>query len=171
MVPEMYNSNINDPGRIAAQVVSGIGFIGAGAIMKMGYDTKGLTTAANIWVTAAIGLCFWAGLYIPAIAAACIILLNLILITKIKTRYLIPTRHCVIQLEVEKKWVDAEKLFHEIEQLPLTIVSKNIKENEKGFHLSIISKIKKTSNIFEMKEKIKTFAPIEKIHISESIKA
>lgn len=40
MVPELYNSNNNDPGRIAAQVVSGVGFLGAGAIMKMGYDTK-----------------------------------------------------------------------------------------------------------------------------------
>lgn len=56
IVPELYHSTNNDPARIAAQVVSGIGFLGAGAIMRNGLTTKGLTTAANIWVTAAIGL-------------------------------------------------------------------------------------------------------------------
>jgi len=59
LVPEIYNSNTNDPGRIAAQVVSWVWCLGAGAIMKIGLDTRGLTTAANIWATAAIGLTFW----------------------------------------------------------------------------------------------------------------
>ncbi|HYM66210.1 MAG TPA: MgtC/SapB family protein, partial [Patescibacteria group bacterium] len=45
-----------DPTRIAAQVVTGVGFIGAGAILRQGLDVKGLTTAASIWVAAAIGV-------------------------------------------------------------------------------------------------------------------
>lgn len=52
-----------DPGRIAAQVVSGIGFLGAGAIIQMKGSVKGLTTAAGIWVTAAIGMLVGVGLY------------------------------------------------------------------------------------------------------------
>src|SRR5690554_1159170 len=52
-----------DPGRMAAQVVSGIGFLGAGAILKFGADIKGLTTAASIWAMAAVGMAVGAGMY------------------------------------------------------------------------------------------------------------
>lgn len=58
-----------DPTRIAAQVVSGIGFLGAGAIIQMKGSVRGLTTAAGIWVTAAVGMVVGAGLYILAIFA------------------------------------------------------------------------------------------------------
>jgi Uncharacterized membrane protein len=58
-----------DPGRIAAQVVSGIGFLGAGAIMREGLSIKGLTTAAGLWGVSGIGLAVGSGLYIPAILA------------------------------------------------------------------------------------------------------
>lgn len=56
-----------DPGRIAAQVVTGIGFLGAGTIIHAGGQVKGLTTAATIWVVAAIGLMIGAGYVIPAL--------------------------------------------------------------------------------------------------------
>ena len=55
------NLSGGDPGRIAAQVVSGIGFLGAGAIIREGMNVRGLTTAASIWTTAAIGLALGAG--------------------------------------------------------------------------------------------------------------
>jgi putative Mg2+ transporter-C (MgtC) family protein len=58
-----------DPGRIAAQVVSGIGFIGAGTIMQGKGEVTGLTTAATIWVVAAIGLAVGAGMYVEACGA------------------------------------------------------------------------------------------------------
>lgn len=61
--------NNADPGRIAAQVVSGIGFLGAGAILQGKGRVHGLTTAASLWVVAAIGLATGAGLYLTAIAA------------------------------------------------------------------------------------------------------
>lgn len=53
-VSEITGDHIGDPGRIAAQVVSGMGFLGGGAILKMGANVKGLTTATTIWVTAGI---------------------------------------------------------------------------------------------------------------------
>jgi putative Mg2+ transporter-C (MgtC) family protein len=63
-----------DPSRLGAQVVSGIGFLGAGAIIVTGYhEIRGLTTAAGLWVTACIGLAVGAGYYIPAILACVII--------------------------------------------------------------------------------------------------
>jgi putative Mg2+ transporter-C (MgtC) family protein len=63
-----------DPARLAAQVVSGIGFLGAGAIMRTGSTVSGLTTAASIWVVAAIGLAVGAGFYYVSIVAVILVL-------------------------------------------------------------------------------------------------
>ena len=66
-----------DPSRIAAQVVSGIGFIGAGTIILQKQIVRGLTTAAGIWATSGIGLAIGAGMYGVGIAATVLVLLGL----------------------------------------------------------------------------------------------
>jgi putative Mg2+ transporter-C (MgtC) family protein len=66
-----------DPSRIAAQIVTGIGFLGAGAIIRDGMSVRGLTTAATLWVVAAIGMACGAGYYWPAAAATVLTLLAL----------------------------------------------------------------------------------------------
>lgn len=76
-----------DPGRIAAQVVSGIGFLGAGAIIQMKGSVRGLTTAAGIWIVAAIGLAVGAGLYIISVIATALILIVLMYIERFEHRY------------------------------------------------------------------------------------
>jgi putative Mg2+ transporter-C (MgtC) family protein len=62
-----------DPGRIAAQILTGIGFIGAGAIMQHGEKVRGLTTAASIWMVTAIGMALGFGAYADAIVAAALV--------------------------------------------------------------------------------------------------
>jgi putative Mg2+ transporter-C (MgtC) family protein len=66
-----------DPSRIASQVVTGIGFIGAGTIIFQKNTIRGLTTAAGVWVTAAIGLACGGGLYTLALASTLMVLLGL----------------------------------------------------------------------------------------------
>lgn len=66
-----------DPSRVAAQIVSGIGFIGAGAIMVDRHSVHGLTTAAGIWVAAGIGMATAAGLYVLALATTALSLIGL----------------------------------------------------------------------------------------------
>jgi putative Mg2+ transporter-C (MgtC) family protein len=66
-----------DPTRIAAQIVTGIGFLGAGAIIRQGLSVRGLTTAATLWVVAAIGLAVGAGYYSGALITTGIVLLAL----------------------------------------------------------------------------------------------
>lgn len=66
-----------DPARVAAQVVSGIGFLGAGTILRMGLTVHGLTTAASIWAVAAVGLAVGAGLYIFAAVGTVLLFLML----------------------------------------------------------------------------------------------
>jgi putative Mg2+ transporter-C (MgtC) family protein len=72
-----------DPARIAAQVVNGIGFLGAGAIIRNGNVIKGLTTAASVWVVAAIGLCVGAGFLTDAIVCTLLVLVSLFLLNKL----------------------------------------------------------------------------------------
>ena len=66
-----------DPSRIAAQIVSGIGFLGAGAILKYGTSVRGLTTAASLWATAAVGMAAGAGAWLVAVVTTVLIVLSL----------------------------------------------------------------------------------------------
>jgi putative Mg2+ transporter-C (MgtC) family protein len=66
-----------DPTRIAAQIVTGIGFLGAGAIIRQGLSVRGLTTAATLWVVAAIGLAAGAGYYSAAVITTALVLFSL----------------------------------------------------------------------------------------------
>jgi putative Mg2+ transporter-C (MgtC) family protein len=78
-------SDRGDPGRIAAQIVSGIGFLGGGAILRHGNSVRGLTTAATIWLTASIGVGVGAGHHWLAAAATGVILLVLVLFPTIES--------------------------------------------------------------------------------------
>jgi putative Mg2+ transporter-C (MgtC) family protein len=75
-----------DPTRIAAQIVTGIGFLGAGAILRAGMSVRGLTTAASLWVVAAIGLAVGAGAYVLAAAATAVTLLALLVLRPVRAR-------------------------------------------------------------------------------------
>lgn len=75
-----------DPGRIAAQIVSGIGFIGAGTIMQGGGTVTGLTSAATIWVVAAIGIAIGGGFYVEAAGSGILVMLVLAWLTRIENR-------------------------------------------------------------------------------------
>lgn len=73
-----------DPARIAAQVVSGIGFLGAGTIMREGVNVKGLTTAASLWVVAGIGLAVGTGFYFAALVTTGVVFLVLMYLGKVE---------------------------------------------------------------------------------------
>lgn len=76
-----------DPSRIAAQVVSGIGFIGAGCIIFQKHVVRGLTTAAGLWVTSAIGLACGSGMYLLAVAATVLVVACLETVSFIHSRF------------------------------------------------------------------------------------
>lgn len=77
----------SDPSRIAANIITGIGFIGAGVIIKSGFSVKGLTTAACLWVSASIGMSAGAGLYELAIIVTTIGLISLIFLNQLEKVY------------------------------------------------------------------------------------
>ena len=87
-IPQEYLGLKNgDPGRIAAQVVSGVGFLGAGAIIQMKGSVRGLATAAGIWMAACLGLSVGAGMYLVSIIATLLIIFILVNIERIELRH------------------------------------------------------------------------------------
>ena len=82
-----------DPSRIAAQIVSGIGFLGAGAILKYGSSVRGLTTAASLWATAAVGMAAGAGAWVVALMTTVLIVLSLGPLNWLIARFQIRQQH------------------------------------------------------------------------------
>ncbi|SAK61003.1 MgtC/SapB transporter [Caballeronia pedi] len=91
-----------DPSRVAAQVVSGIGFLGAGSILLRGEIVRGLTTAASLWSVAAIGLAVGGGLYTASIAATAIILVILAGIKPLERRFISVKQRRQLTMLVER---------------------------------------------------------------------
>jgi putative Mg2+ transporter-C (MgtC) family protein len=90
-----------DPSRIAAQIVSGIGFLGAGAILKYGTSIRGLTTAASLWTAAAIGMAAGAGEWVIAAVGTAIVIFSLWPLNRLVERMHKPgTRALKMRLEV-----------------------------------------------------------------------
>ncbi|MGH1044396.1 MULTISPECIES: MgtC/SapB family protein [Bacillus] len=91
-----------DPSRIAAQVVSGVVFLGAGTIIIQKQAVKGLTTAAGLWATAGIGLAIGAGMYVVGIGAMILVLIGLEIVSRIfKVQFLFP-QNITVQMCINK---------------------------------------------------------------------
>jgi|SRR5690554_4565498 len=82
------DSPTRDPARLAAQVVSGIGFLGAGTILREGASIRGLTTAATLWVVAGIGLAIGSGFYLGGIITTLVSVFTLVFLNNIEKKYI-----------------------------------------------------------------------------------
>lgn len=101
-VPQEYLGLKNgDPGRIAAQVITGIGFIGGGAMIHLKGAVRGLTTAAGIWMTAIIGMAVGIGMYACALAATALILITLVALEQYEKRLRLGSESKVINMSIE----------------------------------------------------------------------
>jgi putative Mg2+ transporter-C (MgtC) family protein len=97
---EHNNFVVSDPARLAAQVVSGIGFLGAGTIIVHGGTIRGLTTAASLWVVAGIGLALGAGFYYGAILATFLVLISLVVLMRLEELFIRKSHLHLIELKV-----------------------------------------------------------------------
>ncbi len=102
-----------DPSRTAAQIITGIGFLGAGVILKEGINVRGLTTAASLWVAAGLGMAFGMGLYGPGAMATGLALFSLFFLKKLepvvkKDRYL---QLNVVADSTRDLFADLEEIF------------------------------------------------------------
>lgn len=116
-----YKTNA-DPARLAAQVVSGIGFLGAGAIIKEGVNVIGLTTAACIWVVSGVGLAVGAGYYIIAVFASLLVYIILEILSQMDS-WLVPTDNIMIKIRMINDSEKIKEVYNAL--LKLGLKSKN----------------------------------------------
>lgn len=83
-----FPGDARDPARLAAQIVSGIGFLGAGTILRDGVNIKGLTTAASLWVVSGVGIATGCGFVSGALIATFLTVISLVLLSRFETRFL-----------------------------------------------------------------------------------
>jgi putative Mg2+ transporter-C (MgtC) family protein len=127
-----------DPSRMAAQVVSGIGFLGAGAILARGEVVRGLTTAASVWAVAGIGLAVGGGLYTASIAATVIILIILAGVKPLERRYITSRQQRELIVYAERSALSLDKL-HEALGSGSARVKQFIMQQKSGTSLDEIS--------------------------------
>ena len=149
-----------DPGRIAAQIVTGVGFIGAGSILRDGNKISGLTTAAGVWLVAAVGMAVGYGEYLWAfISTAAILVVQLGLRRTLK---LMDKLHHYDTFFVicEPQWEAVEKISQHIEKQNIHILKREVTKQDNMFHVHISAAF--TENDFQ--SVIKNLLEMPEVH-------
>lgn len=115
-----------DPTRVIAGVVSGIGFLGGGAIVHQGLNIRGLTSAAVVWTAAAIGLALGAGLYEQSLLVLAVAIFLLIVLEKIESRFFLAGRNKVLHLVFGNDQLNLAAVKAAIEQNGFKVTDVNI---------------------------------------------
>ncbi|MGL4760750.1 MAG: MgtC/SapB family protein [Sarcina sp.] len=139
-----------DPSRIAAQVVSGMGFLGAGVIFKERGSIKGLSTAAGLWGVAAIGLAIGSGLYILGIAATILILIAFEVVNKVSKK----SYNLSIELQVISQDLSYLELKNDIRANYNNIMSYRVNHEQIGEVVNLKFRIKNEDDFKFILEKI-----------------
>ena len=123
-------TGVRDPARIAAQIVSGIGFLGAGTILNKGSSVKGLTTAASLWIVAGIGMATGAGLLKLATGTTVLVLIVLLSFAHLERAYKIfrPRTKGVLKIVAAKDACNINAFTSLIEEYEATIKSVEVHE-------------------------------------------
>jgi len=169
-IPIMYKNiaQNGDPTRLAAQVISGIGFLGAGAILRFGLNVRGLTTATSLWSMAIVGLAVGAGYYIPAITTTFLLLVILLLVHKIEERLI--DSFAIFHLSIKAD--DSPGLFNRIKEITSSKgskisaikIKKNLEENKITIDLDI--RISRASSLDDLMNNISLIEGIRNFEIN-----
>jgi len=169
-IPQTFRDFQNgDPGRIAAQVISGIGFLGGGAIFKLGSNVRGLTTAATIWTVAAVGLTVGAGLYTGAAIATGLILFVLIILDKVENRFFPDVDLKTLLLNFNTPQIETGEVFNSLDKFGIKVKSMNITQSpdkrstQMKFYIMVPAKL----DLHKLYNELDSIERISQIEISQ----
>lgn len=148
-----------DPSRVAAQIVTGIGFLGAGVILKEGLAVRGLTTAACLWVAAGIGMAVGSGLYLAALFVTIIALASLFLLKRLE-RFFSRDRFRTLTIHAEAGSLDCVAMDKILGTYGLHIADYGIEHDRTEVRYDLIVRL---SNRTHGEELIKTFAALDQV--------
>lgn len=165
-------TGLRDSARIAAQIVTGIGFIGAGTVMKNGSSVHGLTTASTLWIAAGIGMACGAAKYDIAIIATILSVMVLICIKWIEKNILakrkIVNKLMRLSLKCEQNFVDSVQEYI-IKEFPYLNEIKNVDlDGENTAKVVAVIKIKDNNPIKTLYKKVEQLQGIKNISIREA---
>lgn len=167
-IPQCYPNFLNgDPGRIAAQVLTGIGFLGAGAIMQSHGSIHGLTTAACIWVIAVIGLAVGAGMYIPAVLATVFTLIILVSLEKLEKRMFLNGVNKILTITCSTATPDLKAVRKILETRNIFVVSvsfESLYEQDKSI-ITYKVNVKAQSSYMSLFSDIRTLGYVSQIRL------
>ena len=153
-----FGFELKDSSRVAAQVVSGIGFLGAGTIIFQKNVVRGLTTAAGLWVTAAIGLACGTGMYLPAVVTTLMVLIGLEILSAVIPR--VSTSVVILSFSATSQ-ESVKKAAREIRRNCLDIISYELKERKTSqgviFETNLSMKVKRDNRNEQLIEYLNEF--------------
>lgn len=167
-IPQSYPDFLNgDPGRIAAQVLTGIGFLGAGAIIQSHGSVHGLTTAACIWVMAVIGLAVGAGMYMAASITTGFTLFILISLERLEKRMYLDGVNKILTISCNTATPELKRIRDILETRNIFIVSLSYEHNYEN-NISVITykvNVKSKSSYSELFSEIRKLGYISQIRL------
>ena len=131
-----------DPGRLAAQVVSGIGFLGAGAILRYGTNVKGLTTATSLWTIAIVGLAVGAGHYFSAVGTTILLILVLVVLNFLEKRLIRVFQTINVSVTAHENPHLVEGLMELFKRLKKTVLSMGVEADPVKQNLTVTMVVK-----------------------------
>lgn len=145
-----------DPARLAAQVISGIGFLGAGAIIRFGTSIKGLTTATSLWTVAIIGLAVGAGHNFSALCATILLLGTLVILDRLEKKVIVGVSTRTVRITALDKIDLLDEIKSAMEELGIETKAfsfdKNITTNE--ITITIVAKIRDRTKLDPMIQRL-----------------
>lgn len=171
-VPNLFGFGIHaqgDPSRVTAALVSGIGFLGGGAIIHRGLNIKGLTTAAVIWMACALGITVGVGQPAYAILTCVISILALIFIEKVEMK-LFPAKHVrKLHLLFENKRIDLKELNRTLEAKKVMVANTEISRiyGEKHLEVTLTINCPEEIDVFDIADSIKLIGKLEEFSLTD----
>lgn len=163
-IPQTYFDFKNgDPGRIAAQVVTGIGFLGAGAIIRLGTNVRGLTTAASIWLISAVGLSIGAGLYTISLVMVVFALFTLIVLERAERRLMPQLTIKTIALEFNADNFPEMQVKEILRKMNIHVNDMNVSVFHNGVNHTELKMIVKIPETIRMSELLALLNSLDKI--------
>jgi putative Mg2+ transporter-C (MgtC) family protein len=156
-----------EPTRLAAQVVSGIGFLGAGAILRFGFNVKGLTTASTLWTTAMIGLAIGYGYYLVALFAVVIMLIVLTLVERFEKKFVRINVIRTVVIEVRDREGIIREVRKTISKMSDAVMAFNVQKSLKNKHLriEIVARFNRSEKLEDMMEVLSAIESVRSIKI------
>lgn len=156
-----------DPARLAAQVVSGIGFLGAGAILRFGFNVKGLTTASTLWTTAMIGMALGYGYYLVSLFAVIIIIVVLTLVERFEKKFVRVNVIRTVMIEVRDREGIIREVRKTISKHADAVMAFNVQKSIKNklLRMEIVARFNRSEKLEDLMEIISAIESVRSIKI------